>query len=414
MSSVPLDTRSSIHVARQPILDANRRVFGYELLYREGAFDAACLAVGDIAGSRVITDAMLGMGLEHLTPGALAFINFTRRLLLSGAAHLLPKECVVLELREDVAVDAELIDACRDLQQQGYTFALDDFVPGSGAEALLPFASYVKLDVLGAPVWRTAARRLRAPNRRIVAERVERSDTVFDAQRAGCTLFQGYYFCRPLTRSARALPAHRQAYLDLFAALSQPELTISALEELVKRDISLTVRVLRSINSAAFALEQTVTSVRQALVLLGVQQVRQWAAVWAMAGLSAGTPSEVVAVTLLRARMCETIGRARHGADDAGELFLLGMCSTLDVILDRPMELAIEGLPLSPRVRSALAGEGNEWRAILDLVIARERGYWSSLPEMLTVLGIPESLLASAYRDALHWMRELTEQSAVA
>ena len=412
--SVPLDTRSSIHVARQPILDSNRRVFGYELLYREAALDAACTTAGDIAGSRVITDALLGIGLDTLAPRSLAFINFTRPLLLSGAALLLPKASVVIELREDIAVDPAVIEACRDLQRQGYTFALDDFVPGSGAEALLPYAGYVKLDVLGAPVWRQTARAVRTAQRRVVAERVERSEVVFDAQRAGCTLFQGYYFCRPATHSARALPAYRQAYMELFAALNRPDLTIAALEDLVKRDVSLTVRVLRSINSAAYALDQPVNNVRQALVLLGVQQVRQWAAVWAMAGLSAGAPSEVVAVTLLRARMCETLARSRHSDDEAGELFLLGMCSTLDVVLDMPMEQAIASLPLNPRVRGALLGDRGEWRAVLDLVIARERGYWNSLPEMLQALRMSDSLLSTAYVDALAWARDLTTQSAVA
>ncbi len=412
--SVPVDTRASIHIARQPILDANRQVFGYELLYREAALDSACTTEGDVAGSRVVTDALLGIGLDTLAPATLAFVNFTRPLLLSGAALLLPPRRVVIELREDVAVDQELMEACRDLQRQGYTFALDDFVVGSGAEALLPYAGFVKLDVLGTPGWKQAVRNLRAPNRRVIAERVERSDVALDAHRAGCSLFQGYYFCRPSTQSVRALPAHRQSYLNLFAALSQPDLTIASLEDLVKRDVSLTVRVLRSINSAAYALDQPVTSVRQALVLLGVQQVRQWAAVWAMAGLGAGTPAEIIATTLIRARMCETLGRARHGEEAAGELFLLGMCSTLDAILEVPIDRAIEPLPLSPRLRSALLGDLSEPRLLLDAVVARERGEWTTLAELLAKLKLSDAHLSSAYLDALQWTGELTSQTAAA
>lgn len=410
--AVPSDARSFIHVARQPILNAQRHVFGYELLYRADELITHCNAAGDIAASRVLTDAFLGIGLETLTAGKPAFVNFTRELLLSEAALLLPKPSVVIELREDIAVDDEVVQACQDLQTRGYTLALDDFVAGSAAEALLPFVKFVKLDVLSSPAWKTVARRLRTPDRRVVAERVERSDVAIEAQRAGCSFFQGYYFCRPETHSAPALPAFRQAYLNLFAALNQPDLTIASLESLVKQDVSLTVRVLRSINSAAYALEQPITSVRQALVLLGVQQVRRWAAVWAMAGLSAGVPPEVVAVTLLRARLCELLGRARYGEEAAAELFLLGMCSTLDVILDQPLERALASLPLSPRLRGALLGDSGEWRTLLDVVIARERGYWSSLHDMLPPLQISEATLSQGYLDAMQWTHQLSAEHA--
>ncbi len=412
--SVPLDTRQAIHVARQPILDANRQVFGYELLYREAALDGACTTEGDVAGSRVLTDALLGIGLDTLTDRTLAFINFTRAMVLGGAASLLPAQGVVIELREDIDVDQTLIDVVRELCVLGYTFALDDFVPGSAAEALLPFASFVKLDVLESSAWRGAARRLRTGHRRVVAERVERSEVAIEAQRAGCSLFQGYYFCRPSTHSVRALPAYRQSYLDLFAALNRPELTIASLEDLVKRDLSLTMRVLRSINSAAYALESPISSVRQALVLLGVQQVRQWAAVWAMAGLSAGAPHELVAITLVRARMCELLGRRRGGDELAGELFLLGMCSTLDVVLEQPMEKVLSHLPVGSKIRETLVGGKGEWRPLLDAVIARERGYFSALPDMLAPLNVTEAQLSAAYLEALTWAHQLNTRSAVA
>jgi EAL and modified HD-GYP domain-containing signal transduction protein len=362
----------------------------------------------------VLTDSMLGIGFDTLTFGVPAFINFTKPLLLSGGALLLPQRSVVIELREDVVVDDSVLDACRDLHRLGYALALDDYVAGSGAEALLPYAKFVKLDVLGSPTWKATARALVGRDRRIIAERVEQREMAIEAQRAGCSLFQGFYFCRPETLSARALPAQRQAYMNLFAALNRPDLTIASLEDLVKRDVSLTVRILRSINSAAYSLEQPVTTLRQALVLLGIQQVRQWGAVWAMAGLSAGSTPEVITTTLLRARMCEILGRDRGSEETAGQLFLLGMCSTLDVILDQPMERALASLPLSEGVRSALLGTPGEWRALLDIVIARERGYWGGLPDMLRTLGLSDELLSAAYLDAVRWAHQLSSQGAVA
>jgi c-di-GMP-related signal transduction protein len=414
--AVALDSRHSVHIARQAILDVDRRVFGYELLYRAQANDRSCTTEGDLASSRVLTDAVLAIGLDTLTSGALAFVNFTRELLLEDAAALLPAKSVVIELREDITVDADVINACRGLHEKGYTLALDDFVEGSGAETLLPYVGFVKLDVLDTPpiVWQPLAHRLASTGVRVVAERVETADTVTQAVEAGCTLFQGHYFRRPATLSAKALPARRLAYLNLFSAVNRPNLTIGELEDLVKRDLSLTVRVLRSINSAAFGLRQEITSVRHAMLLLGVQQVRQWASVWAMAGLNSGGTSEMVSVALLRARSCELVGTAYSGADAGAELFLLGMCSMLDAIVDQPMDKAITGLQFTPGVRDALLGGSNEMRSILDAVIAHEQGDWDESAQIMTRLGLSASLLPAAYADALRWARDLSAGEAVA
>jgi EAL and modified HD-GYP domain-containing signal transduction protein len=237
---------------------------------------------------------------------------------------------------------------------------------------------------------------------------------VAQARAAGCTFFQGHYVCRPATQSAKALPARRLAYLNLFSAVNKPDLTIGDLEDLVKRDVSLTMRVLRSINSAAFGFRQEITSVRHALVLLGVQQVRQWASVWAMAGLNSGGTPEAVSIALLRARSCEVVGNAWSGADAGAELFLLGMCSMLDKIVDQPMEKAIGGLQFTPGVRDALLGGSNAMRTILDAVIAHEEGDWDLAAQAIGRLGLPATLLPAAYADALRWARDISSTSAAA
>jgi EAL and modified HD-GYP domain-containing signal transduction protein len=234
------------------------------------------------------------------------------------------------------------------------------------------------------------------------------------AKIAGCQLFQGFFFCRPATSSVRAVPARRLAYLQLFSALNRPDLTIDTLEDLVKHDVSLSMRVLRSINSAAFGLGRDVTSLRHALVLLGVQQVRMWASVWAMAGVNTGGTPEAVSVAILRARSCEALGRARSGNDAAGEMFLLGMCSMLPAILDQPMERAIADLPLTSAVRGALNGDTGPMRSLLDAVIAYEQGDWDQASTTLQPLGLSESLLATAYSEALQWARQLTVDAIAA
>lgn len=414
--NVLLDPRQTVHIARQAILDSNQRVCGYELLYRAQGTDPSCTAPEDLAAPRVLTDALLGIGLGALTGGRPAFINFTKDLLLADTAALLPPESVVVELHESVGGDPAVIEACRDLRQRGYLIALDDFVAGSSAEKLLPFAKYVKVDVLADPqeVWQPLARRLSSRHLSVVAERVETAEVVTQARGSGCSLFQGHYFCRPATHSAKALPARRMAYLKLFSAVNKPDLSISELEDLVKQDVSLTVRILRSINVAAFPLRQRITSVRHAVQLIGMQQVRNWASVWAMAGLNSGGTPEIVSVALLRARTCELVGTTWAGADAGAELFLLGMCSLLDTILDQPMDKAIADLHLSPDVRDALLGDNNPMRTILDSVIAHEQGGWDESASIIHPLGIGATVVPAAYTEALRWARDISNTAVAA
>lgn len=410
-----LDPRDTVYVARQPIVDQAGKIFGYELLYRAAAADSACTTAAELASARVLSDTVLNLGLDTLTAGHLAFVNLTRPLLVNDAGTLLPRGATVLELREDVPVDGDVVDACRRLHAMGYALALDDFTAESDAEALLPYVKFVKVDVLATPVdaWAPLARRLSSLGARLVAEKAETAEVVRTAGAAGYTLFQGYFFCKPSTFSAAAVPARRLAYLNLLAALSRPELTIRELEDLVKHDVSLSYRVLRCINSASFGLRREITSIRQALVLLGTGQIRKWASVWSLAGLNSGTP-ETVTLALLRARCCELVGAVLSDADAASEFFILGLCSLLDAMLNRPMATALGDMPLSAPIREALLGRPNFARSVLDLVIAYERGTWDEATGAATRIGLPAHVLPAAYADALRWARELSRTTLAA
>ncbi|MGC4083913.1 MAG: HDOD domain-containing protein [Vicinamibacterales bacterium] len=399
----------AVHLARQPILDARGSVFGYELLYRGEADATACDDIGDRASAHVLSNAVLALGLDTLTAGRPAFINFTRGLLLSEAATLLPPSALVIEVREDVPVDADLVDACSALHDRGYAIGLDDFVSGSPAEALLPFVKFVKVDVLETPldVCAALAARFRAHGIRLIAEKVECA-TVADALRPlGYQLFQGYYFCRPTTFTTAPMAGRQIAYLQLLAALNREDLPVSELEDLVKADVSLTYRVLRSVNSPAFGLRREITSIRQALLLLGRDRIRKWVSVWTLAGLSTGHTEEMLAIALVRARCCEALGRDLAGHECDSGFFLLGLCSVLDAILKRPMAAAIAEMPLPVLVKDALLGLPNPAREVLDAVRAYEQGAWDGASRILHPLRLPIVRLIDAYRDALSWTRGL-------
>jgi len=399
-----------VHVARQAILDARGLVVGYELLYRGSLRDTACTVEGDVAGASVLTGALLDLRLDSLTDGRTPFINVTRSMLINGIATLLRPSLAVFELREDIAVDAEVLDACRTLCESGYRLALDDFVPGSPAEELLPFVCYVKADMLVLSREKVTAlvRRLAPRGVAVIAEKVETREVFEWARDVGCGLFQGHYFRRPEMRSGTAIPARRAMHLQLLAALNQPSLSIERLENLIKQDAALSLRVLQCINSAAFPLRREVHSVGEALLLLGVGPIRKWASVWCLSKLSEGATSELTTMALLRARACELLAEDIDEVD-SGEVFLVGLCSLLDVILGRDMAEAIAELPLSDAARGALLGRrNNALRAVLDAVIAYEDGGWEDAVAGAEALGKPEPHLQQAYAGALSWAHELT------
>lgn len=401
-------------VARQPILDAHGKLFAYELLYRNTAEASECTLDEDRASANVLTDGLLAFGLKTLANGHPLFINLTRHWLIEDVALLLPMPYVVLELTERIAADDETIAACRRLRAAGYALALDDFEEGSPAEAFVPYASYVKIDVLTTPQQQAAAqaRRFRQRGIRPLAEKVETRAAADWAASVGYELFQGHYFARPTTFTTRVLPPQRAAYLDLLGAINAPDITIDALEMLVKRDPALSHRVLRCLQSASWGLRRDVASIREALILLGIEPVRRWASVWALAGLSSGKPGEVVNMALIRARMCEQIAVDRWGQPEGGAHYLLGLCSLLDVLLDQSIAVAIEDLPLQPAIRAALHGTPGPARSLLDSVIAYEQGDWPRALDAASTAGIDMVSIADAYGDALAWAQSLNASRA--
>jgi c-di-GMP-related signal transduction protein len=412
MTSLNVDSRETLYVARQPILDAGGVVFGYELLYRDMS-GVEPEEREDLAHARVLTDAVLNLGLETITGGKPAFFSLTRPLLLRLPA-LLPPNAAVFELQRDIPIDDETFEVCRGLHESGYALALDGFTNDSDAAALLPFVKFVKVhaDTTSAPEQAAIARGLATSWIRLVADHVTTPEAFAEAKAAGYQLFQGPYFSKPTMCGGAAVPGRHLAYLQLLAALNKPDLTLSEIEDLVKHDVSLSYRVLRCINSAATGIRREVHSIRQALLLLGVAPIRSWASVGCVAGLNTGGVSELVTTVLIRGRCCELLGERLRNAEAASEMFLVGLCSMLDAMLGRPMADALGELPLSPAARSALLGEANPERTLLDAVIAYEQGEWDDATGKVESLGISRHDLAAAYTHSLRWARELSRDTA--
>ncbi len=389
---------------------ASGQVFAYALLYPEpGEADPA--AAGR-AASRILSS-VLALGLDTLTAGRPALLPFTRALLCAEVPPL-PAPVLMPTLPASVGVDDEVVAACARLAARGYAVCLDGFLAGGPLEALLPHARYLQVDARRASMGESAAvAALAAAHRlQLMARGVESHEVAQRLHEQGYQLFQGRHLATPTPAHAAPGRAAALAHTRVLRALNRPGLTVSHIEDVVKDDPVLTYRVLRAINSPAFALHTEVASIRQAVVMLGQERVRKWLMIWALAGVNDGAASELLAAAVLRARCCEELGASLD--EDSGSFFLLGLCSLLDAILRRPMQDVIADLPLSAPVRDALLGGSGRARRVLDTVVAYEQGEWGAAREGTSALGVPFRTLAVAYADALRWARALQPDAEVA
>lgn len=403
-----------VFIARQPILDRAQRVLGYELLFRPSDLHTSSGTASEQASARVITEAVVSFGLDALTQGRLAFINVTRRLLLddlAGLEEILSPSRIVLELLEDIEADDDVLQACRALKRAGYALALDDFVLSERTAALVPLATYVKVDqplTEDADLPRRLATLCPDKGPLLLAEKVETLDQFNTAFTNGFDYFQGFFFGRPATQRASTIPGHRVGYLRLLTALQDPNLDVPRFERLVEHDPALCYRLLRTVNSAGFGQLAPVTSIRQAVVLMGLGMVRRWASLWLLAGLGEAAHPELLTMSTIRARCCELLADQASGTLGS-EGFLLGMCSLLDAILEQPMPKLVEQLPLSSPMQAALLGEDNHERRILDCAIAQERGDWRDGAELAERAGFTPHTVALAHQSALRWSAEFLQ-----
>ncbi|HEY8340072.1 MAG TPA: HDOD domain-containing protein [Egibacteraceae bacterium] len=391
-----------VFLARQPILDTTQRLRGYELLFRSGPENAYPGGEQAQTTSRVL-DTVMTTGLDTITAGAPAFINFPADLVVAGQPVLLPADAIVVELLEDVEPDAEVVAACRRLKDLGYRIALDDFADRDDYGPLIDLADIVKVDfTLTSPAQqRRLAERFTRRSLQLLAEKVDHPDDVARAKADGYTLFQGYYFARPKLLPLRDITALNATRLQLLEHLQRDELDYDHLERVLRQDPALVYKLLSYVNAAAFGLRHEITSVRQGLVFVGEDNLRRWASLVILALLTDDHPAELAITSAVRANYCEAlaplIGMPRRGL----RLFLVGMLSLLDVIFDRPMPQALATMPLSDDVRAALLGEENELRLALDLVIAHERADWERLRDVAATLGVDQADLPALHYQAL-------------
>jgi c-di-GMP phosphodiesterase len=397
---------SEVYVARQPIFDGQLDLWGYELLFRRANESTAIVGDHDAATSTVVINAFTEIGLQNLVGDHAAWLNVSRDFVISKLPLTLPPKRIVLELLEEQQVDDELLGALTQLRALGYTIALDDFTWDEEHAPLVEHVGIVKIDFLARTDEQIAVdvARLRRPGVMLLAEKVETRADYRRALDLGFDLAQGYFFCQPEIVSARGVAPNRLSVVQLVGALQDPAISLATIEDLISRDVALSYRLLRYINSAFFGLRREVDSIGRAVALLGLENIKRWSTLTAFAGID-DKPRELITTALVRARFCELAG-PHFGESNTDQLFTLGLFSVVDALMDSPMPELLRSIPFPEDMTHALvAGHGPKGQ-LLDAAVACERGK------------APSDDLAALHTESLAWATtatgELFDESPVA
>lgn len=397
----------NIFIARQPIYDRKLNVYAYELLYRASETNQANVVDGDDATSQVLINALMDIGLPNIVGSAYVFINLTKHYILEGLPPTLAQDNVVLEVLEDILPDETLITALNKFKAEGYTIALDDFIYDSTKRSLIEVADLIKIDLIALPegALEDQVKILKPYGVRLLAEKVETQEEFGHCRDLGFYYFQGYFFCKPNLIRGKRIPTSRIVIMQLLAELQSPELDFGELRDLISQDVSLSYRILRYINSAHFSLGRKIDSIRRAITLMGLKTIKSWVAILAMSSVD-DKPHELILTALRRARMCETLAEITIGTHKipAENAFIVGLFSTLDALLDKPLADILGTLPLTDEINDALLRHDGPLGQLLYLILEYEQGHWDSVGNSQ----YDASTLHNAYLESIHWADEIS------
>jgi c-di-GMP-related signal transduction protein len=354
--------------------------------------------------SKVLSNSFLTIGIDRLAGGKKAFINFTRELLVQKVPTMFPPKSLIIEILEDVEPEETVVAACQEMAREGYEIALDDFFYRARMEPLIALAKTIKIDLRITPVEEIEKifGNLAAHKVRFLAEKVETYEEFHQALGMGFEYFQGYFFSKPEVLRSRTIVPAKLNLLQIMAKANSKEFSFAELEELIQRDISVSYKLMRYINSAHFKRIREISSIKQAIVLLGEEGIRRFVSLVVMANLAGDKPEELIRASTIRARLCELLGTYRGGMDPS-QFFTVGLFSLIDAILDDAMEHLMEKLPFSERIKQALVKGAGELGDYLNLTASYEKGDWDGVSHMASKIGVEEERIPGYYVDAVGW-----------
>lgn len=397
---------TEVFLGRQPILRANLEVHGYELLFRASETRTFDGTPGGAATAQVLLNTLTTMGLESVVGDRLAFVNLTRGFVLGQYPLPVPPARVVLEILEDIDVDASVLQGLDRLIAEGFQIALDDFVDfDETLRPLLERADLVKVECLNreSQEIERVVRELKPFKVELLAEKIETREQFEHCRSLGFDYFQGYFFAKPDLVKGHAVGAGRMSLLRVVAELQDPACDLERIEEIVRQDVGLSYRILRCVNSVACGIPRAVDSLREAIMYLGTATVRSLVCLLLMSRFD-DKPRELVRTAMVRGKMCELLAAGLEGKrEPRHRFFTVGLLSVLDALMDVAMADVVHEMPLTEDLRLALLDHRGEMGNLLEVTIAFEKADWSALE----ALGLPPSQIQDAWFAAIEWTSRL-------
>ncbi len=393
-----------VFVARFPIFDKQKNVNAFELKFREG-FEPYYKSLSE---DRAVVDLEAMVSFDELTGGKRGLVNFTPELLQADFLSVLPKDSVIIGLPPELRPTERNLAACKRLAQSGCVMAIDLEDVEQERAAFLESCAVARIDSQDVAPEKIESLCKELNNQKVatIVRGLDSSSQFEQVLAFGANYFQGNFFCKPVEHPEKKIPSNKLNRIQLLNEISKPELSYDDIADVIKRDVSMTFTLLKLINSVCFGLRYEVTSIRHALVLLGPEEVRKWATVYTVRDFGEDKPGELILRSLIRARVSEQIAQHLGKEKRAPEFFLMGMLSFIDALTDMPMSEALEILPVSTDIRTALLGGVGPFREVLDTVIAYELGDWESLSIHAANLPVDERVIPEMFRSATQWGHE--------
>ena len=400
-----------IFLARQAIFDSNYNSIAYELLYRNSKENRFDTSVDEDTATMKLISNCVAIGLGELTNDKRAFINFTNGLIKNEFPSILPKDIVVIEILESVKATNEIIIALNNLKNKGYKLALDDVVDRTKYWEYGKIIDIYKID------FRATNKQERIniikgikilnPEAELLAEKVETKEEYDEVRQYNYEYTQGYYFSKPLMMSGKDMPIRNTTCFNIMAELLNDEFNVEKIEGIIKADVAITYKLMRMLNSASFSFVERITSIKQAIILIGKEELNKWLTIIAMSEMESENDREVTTSTIIRARFCELIAE-EVSPKKKSKCFMCGLFSNLENFIQKEMSEIIDELPIDEEIRGALIGEKNEINSILRLVQAYEKVDNEEILELSAQLKIDDRLLVTFYIKSINWEKKLT------
>ncbi len=396
-------------IARQPILDLNKNVVAYELLFRNGESNCFPNIDPDQATSNILSNNHLTLGVDNITNDLPAYINFHSNALINNFPSFLDPNEVVIEILEDVPATDALLSACKLLSEKGYVLALDDHDFDPKWRRFFPYISLIKIDILQHSMLNISKfiRTIDNSQMTLLAEKVETAEQFEQVKLLEFTLFQGYFFARPEMLKQKKITSTKQNILELIGHASSEKLDFNTMGEIFSSDPGLTYKLLRFINNPCYGRSQEITSLKHALIYIGDIELKKFIALLALADLNQDKPTEIIRLSLIRAKFCEQISLLQKNQENPPKAFLTGILSLIDGILDHALETVLAMLPIHPDIKQALIAKNNYLSQYLNLARNIEMGHWKKSDVLIKQLALTHEQCFTAHTKAIAWADEM-------